>query len=238
MEPFEGRLEELESRLGVSFRNRSLLELALVHRSYLNENAGLATDSNERLEFIGDAVIDLAVGQALFERLPAATEGSLTARRSLAVRGDTLARAARQLGLGEALLLGSGEQAAGGADRTGNLAGVFEAVVGAVLLDQGHAAATDFTLRVLESEVEAAIDSESPKDPKSLLQEFAQSRGEEPPEYRVTGFVGPDHDRVWHIEAVLAGRVVARGQGRRKLDAEREAAGAALSELGEPAGTS
>ena len=91
---------------------------------------------------------------------------------------------------------------------------------------------------MLENEVESAIDSESPKDPKSLLQEFAQSRGEEPPEYRVTGFVGPDHDRVWHIEAVLADRVVARGQGRRKLDAEREAASAALSELGEPAGAS
>ena len=234
----EERLSEIESRLGVTFRNRSLLELALVHRSYLNENTDLAPDSNERLEFLGDAVIDLAVGRELFERLPDATEGSLTARRSLAVRGDALARVARQLLLGEALLLGSGEQAAGGADRTGNLAGVFEAVVGAVLLDQGQAAATEFTLRALEDEIEAAIDAESPKDPKSLLQEFAQSRGDEPPEYRVTGFVGPDHERVWHVEAVLAGRVVARGQGRRKLDAEREAAGAALSELEAAAGAS
>jgi len=230
-------LEKIESRLGLKFNNRSLLETALVHRSYLNENGGHAPESNERLEFIGDALVGLVVGQAIYTRLPEATEGSLTTRRSLAVRGDALARAARKYRLGDDLLLGSGERASGGSKRTGNLAGLLEAVIGAVLLDRGYTKASEFVLTVLRDEINNATDTHTPKDPKSLLQEFAQSNGHDPPEYRVIGTRGPDHNRVWQIEALLAGRVVARGQGGRKLDAEREAASKALSELGEPVGT-
>ena len=225
------QLAELEAGIGVDFRDRSLLARALVHRSYLNENPEEAAQSNERLEFLGDAMIDLVVGRELFERLPEAPEGILTARRSLAVRGDALARVAAQLGLGQRLLMGHGERASGGAERISNLAGTLEAVVGAVLLDQGQDAATRFVLRVLDGEISAAMEAETPKDAKSLLQEFAQARGGQPPGYLVTGFEGPDHDRVWKVDAVVGGEVVARGKGHRKLDAEREAAAAALERL-------
>jgi ribonuclease-3 len=223
--------DSFQSRIGVSFNDPALLEQALTHASAPNEEGGDPNSSNERLEFLGDAFIGLVAARRLYADLPASDEGGLTARRSLAVRGEALADAARRLGIGDYLVLGRGERAGGGADRTRNLAGALEAVVGAVLLDQGHDAAEQFVLRILDDEIANASSVESMKDPKSLLQEYLQSSGSPLPEYRVAGSEGPDEAKVWRIEALLNGKVVASGEGRRKVDAERQAAKKALEIL-------
>ena len=213
-----------QGRIGVTFNNPALLKQALTHASVPNEAGGDPNDSNERLEFLGDAFLGLVVARELYKDLPAADEGGLTARRSLAVRGEALADAARRLGIGDHILLGRGERASGGAERTRSLAGALEAIVGAVLLDQGHEVAEQFVLRILDDEIANASSVESMKDPKSLLQEFLQASGSPLPEYRVAGSDGPDEEKVWKIEALLNGVVIANGQGRRKIDAERQAA--------------
>ena len=226
-----GAADSIQSRIGVTFGNPALLEQAVTHASVPNEEGGDPNSSNERLEFLGDAFIGLIVARHLYAELPTSDEGGLTARRSLAVRGEALADAARRLGIGDFLVLGRGERASGGADRTRNLAGALEAVVGAVLLDQGHDAAEQFVLRILDDEISNASSVESMKDPKSLLQEFLQASGSPLPEYRVAGSEGPDEAKVWRIEALLNGVVVASGEGRRKIDAERQAATKALEIL-------
>ena len=226
--------DSFQSRIGVSFNDPALLEQALTHASVPNEEGGDPISSNERLEFLGDAFIGLIAARELYAVLPTSDEGGLTARRSLAVRGEALADAARRLGIGDFLVLGRGERASGGADRTRSLAGALEAVVGAVLLDQGHDAAEQFVLRILDYEISNASSVESMKDPKSLLQEFLQASGSPLPEYRVAGSKGPDEAKVWRIEALLDGAVVARGEGRRKIDAERQAAMKALEILTTP----
>ena len=229
-----GAGNSFQSRIGVNFNNSALLEQALTHASVPNEGGGDPNSSNERLEFLGDAFIGLVVARELYADLPESDEGGLTARRSLAVRGEALADAARRLGIGDFLVLGRGERASGGADKTRNLAGALESVVGAVLLDQGHEAAEQFVLRILDDEIANASSVESMKDPKSLLQEFLQAAGMALPEYRVEGSEGPDEAKVWRIEALLGGKVVASGEGRRKIDAERQAATRALEILTTP----
>lgn len=225
------QLDDLQRRLGIEFRDRGLLCTAMIHSSYPNENPDEPVEPNERLEFLGDALVGLVVAKLLYERLDDAPEGVLTARRSLAVRGEALARVADCLHLGESLVMGHGERANGGAERVTNLAGAFEAVVGAILLYQGHAEAESFVTRVLREEVQAAAVADSPKDPKSLLQELVQSQGSITPSYRVMDSKGPDHDRSWEVEVLVDGRALAHGTGRRKIDAEREAAQAALRRL-------
>jgi ribonuclease-3 len=221
----------MEARLGVEFSDRSLLSTALVHDSYVNENPDAGLQSNERVEFLGDAVVDLAVGHALFARAEGATEGELTALRSLVVRSESLAGAANRLGLGEYLLMGRGERANRGAERVSNLGDAFEAVVGAILLDRGYPAAREFVVRSLSQELEAAIRAESPKDPKSRLQEFAQAAGWGSPVYRTVMTEGPDHMRSFKVEVLVKGQVVGSGTGARKLDAERFAAQRAYASL-------
>ena len=224
----DARLGELEKRLGVRFKDRSLLRLALMHSSYLNENPGEALESNERLEFLGDAVLGAAIGYRLFHDAPRAAEGELTAIRSHVVRERALAGAARRLGLGEFLTLGRGEAASGGRDRPSIIADTFEAVAGAVMEDQGYEAVTAFVVRCLEPELAAALDEESPKDPKSLLQERVQAEGGPPPQYRLLREDEQNEDERFTVEVLISGGSVATGVGRRKLDAERMAAGRAL----------
>ena len=224
----DARLGELEKRLGVRFKDRSLLRLALTHSSYLNENPGEAAESNERLEFLGDAVLGAAIGYRLFHDAPDAAEGDLTTIRSHVVRERALAGAARRLGLGEFLTLGRGEAANGGKERPSIVADAFEAVVGAVMEDQGYEAVSAFVVRCLEPEIAAALKEESPKDPKSLLQERVQADGGSPPEYRLLREDEQNENERFTVEVVISGEPVATGIGRRKLDAERMAAGRAL----------
>ena len=225
------RLESAEQSLGLSFNRRELLELALVHSSYLNENPGAFDDSNERLEFLGDAAIGLAVARDVYDRFPGRQEGELTVLRSALVRGDTLARTAASLRLGQFILMGKGEEAAGGRDRKSTLAAVFEAVVGAVLLDQGFEGARSFILRALAAEFEVVSGPLAPVNPKSTLQELVQTEGNPPPSYRIAESKGADHARQFTAEVLISGEVAGTGIGSRKAEAEQEAARAALEAL-------
>jgi len=224
-------LEEAEARLGYRFRDRSLLSRALVHSWYPNENPGTGVEPNERLEFLGDGFINFVIAHKLYLGTPDAPEGDLTARRSLLVRGETLALVSTGLGLGDLLVMGRGEVAGGGRDRGSNLADAFEAVVGAVLLDGGYAKARAFVLRCLKSEIADALRSEPPKDPKSQLQELLQANGGKAPRYDTVSAAGPE-DAPWFTVTVSAGgSVLGEGAGRRKVDAERAAASSALRAL-------
>lgn len=223
----------LEEKLGLRFKDKGLLDLAMVHPSLLNELPPVqrAAGSYERLEFLGDAVLSLAVTLQLFTECPQLPEGELTKLRSSLVRGTTLADVARRLGLGQHLKLGRGEEATGGHDRDSNLEAALEALVGALFLDQGFDTAREFVVRVLEEETGALLADGVSDDPKSRLQEVAQGMGEAPPSYRLVQEGGPDHRKSFLVEAVLGGRVVGRGRGKRKLEAEREAAQEALRGL-------
>jgi ribonuclease-3 len=222
---------DLERRIGVKFKNAALLQQALVHSSYVNENPQLAPTSNERLEFLGDAVLGLIIADDLFSAFPDQDEGHLTELRTHLVRRDTLAKAARRMGLGDDLLLGRGEEAGGGRARPTNLAHIYEAVTGAIFLDGGLTAARRFVRKSLGPELAAITHSDFPIDPKSRLQELSQSRYQSPPHYRLVLAEGPDHARRFTIEVLVDGTVRGTGSGRSKQDAEKEAARLALAVL-------
>jgi ribonuclease-3 len=226
--------ESVEHRLGLTFQDPHLLRQAFVHRSYLNENPEVSLLSNERLEFLGDAALSLVVAQRLYELFPTHGEGLLTELRAHLVRRDTLARAAERLALGDCLLLGRGEEAAGGRRRPSNLAAVFEAVVGTILVDQGLGGVDGFVTSALADEFEAIQSGIVPADPKSRLQVLVQSRGQDLPDYRTLKVEGPEHARLFTVEVCLDGEVVGIGQGKTKRQAEREAARRALDKLGAP----
>jgi len=221
-----------QESVGISFRDGALFALALTHRSFVNENPAAGAESNERLEFLGDGVINLVVGYRLFAEAPGAAEGALTARRAQVVRRETLAAAAQRMGLGSWLVMGRGEALSGGAERASNLANAFEALVGAVFLDQGFEATYEFTLRALADDIAAASLAGPPKDPKSVLQELLQANGRKSPEYSTIATGGPEHQRTFVVEVLVDGQVSGRGEGRRKIDAERAAATDAVRALG------
>ena len=227
--------EGLEEELGVSFNDKGLLTQALVHSSFLNENPGVFAESNERLEFLGDAVIGSAVAAELYSTYDSWPEGMLTAGRSSLVQGDTLARVAGRLGLGEHLQMGRGEEAAGGRNRPNNLAATFEAVVGAYFLDLGYDAAADLVLRLLEPELSELTEPGASPNPKSSLQEAIQARGQTAPSYRIVKVEGKDHARRFTAEVVVDGVPIGTGMGSRKALAERAAAGDALKTMVEDA---
>jgi ribonuclease-3 len=217
--------------LGVKFNDAALLKQALVHSSYVNENPQAAPGSNERLEFLGDAVLGLVVADELFAAYPEQDEGQLTELRTLLVRRDTLAKAARRLKLGDDLYLGKGEEGGGGRTRPTNLAHAYEALVGAVFLDRGLTTARKFVRNSLKQEFASLPARPFPLDPKSRLQEVSQSRYQMPPQYRLVDAVGPDHARRFTVEVLVSGRPLGRGEGRSKQEAEKEAAGEALARL-------
>jgi len=222
----------LEAELGVKFREPGLLQQALVHRSYLNEQGGSPSESYERLEFLGDAVIELAVSARLYEFLPNHSEGDLTKARANLVCGESLARIARRLGLGDHVLLGKGEEATGGRQRESTLAATMEAVVAALYQDQGFEAARDFVLRIMAPELDQFIlQGTAPDNPKSRLQEYVQGSGRATPRYQLASSEGPDHDPWFNIEVLVENEVIGRGQGGKKADAERAAATDALSRI-------
>ena len=223
---------DLERRLGVSFVCKDLLRLALVHSSYPNENPGAFSESNERLEFLGDAVIGAVVAEHLFRRNPGWSEGELTHVRSTLVSGEALSAVASRMELGRYLYLGRGEEAAGGRDRRNNLAAALEAVVGALFIDQGYESARDFVAGAVLSEMDQGAGGSAPLNAKSALQEAAQSQGKPPPSYRIVHAGGPDHAPVFTAEVSVDGKALGQGAGARKGDAERAAAAQALEALG------
>ncbi len=263
-----------ERKIGVQFRNPNLLKTALTHSSYLNESSGTASECNERLEFLGDAVLDLAIAEALYkrhERDPITTylsplpeedtslkEGEMTLIRSKVVSGKTLARVSRDLGIGEHLLMGSGEEKSGGRDRDSNLAAAYEAVVGAISVDKGYDAARSFCIRTLTEEMNYAYSevTSAPKQnantksanksdqskkvkkpvtagkhPKSALQEISQSKHGKPPVYRITKATGKSNAMTFTAQVQVNGKTLGKGTGNSKKASETAAAKAALATL-------
>ncbi len=224
-------LAVLQEILGVSFKDLTLLEQALVHSSYINENPDFAPTSNERLEFLGDAVLGLVVAEKLYQDLPSFTEGEMTKLRAALVRRDTLARAARAIRLGDYLYLGKGEEASGGRRKPVNLAGALEAVIAAIFLDQGSTTAKNFILRLFNKELQKVVSQGAGVDYKSQLQELIQAREQQTPTYYVIEAKGPDHDRRFTVEVRAGDTVLGRGSGKSKKEAETEAARSALERL-------
>ena len=224
-------LAVLQEILGVSFKDLSRLEQALVHSSYINENPDFAPTSNERLEFLGDAILGSVVAEKLYQDLPSFTEGEMTKLRAALVRRDALARAARAISLGDYLYLGKGEEASGGRRKPVNLAGALEAVIAAIFLDQGSATAKNFILRLFNKELQKVVSQGAGVDYKSQLQELIQAREQQTPDYYVIEATGPDHDRRFTVEVRAGDTVLGRGSGKSKKEAETEAARSALERL-------
>ena len=232
MKHSDSQLRRIESALGVDFSDTRLLERALVHDSFLAEFPGVFGESNERLEFLGDSVLDLVVAEELTRRFPDHPEGALTQMRASLVDKAALAGVGRRLGLGEWLVMGKGETEIGGAERESNLANAFEALLGALFLDGGYEAAREFSLCVMRDELDAVADMESPpRHPKSLLHEAAMERGFPPPEYEEVERLGSDHAPTFVAQAILNGRPMGRGEGGSKQAAEAEAAAKAIKNL-------
>jgi ribonuclease-3 len=224
-------LAALQQILGVSFNNLSLLEQALVHSSYTNESPGFAPFPNERLEFLGDAVLGFVITEKLYQDFPYLTEGEMTRLRATLVCGDTLARISTTFELGDYLYLGKGEESSGGRYKPTNLAGTLEALIAAVFLDQGLVTARDFILRLLDKELRKIAYQGVEVDYKTQLQELIQSRQQPTPVYYVVESAGPDHDKRFTIEVRVGDSVLGRGAGKNKRLAETEAARLALERL-------
>ncbi len=231
----------LEERLGHKFLSRELLDRALTHSSAVPELRGAAADAtgngitladNERLEFLGDAVLELLASEYLLAAFPEWTEGQLSKSRARIVNAGSLEAAARRLRLGEHLRLGRGEEKTGGREKQTLLADAFEAVVAAVYLDAGLGAVREVLQRVLfEQTLEERGERIAESDRKSALQEFLQGRGQAPAEYRLAGESGPDHQKVFQIEVWINGECMAKGEGSTKKEAEQQAARSALELL-------
>lgn len=213
------------------FINQDLLITALTHRSALNEQGSTSKESNERLEFLGDAILELATTKFLFHQFPDVQEGLLTAYRSALVKTETLAKVARILELGEKLYMSKGEEATGGRDNDSLLADSMEAVIGALYLDQGFAAAEKLLQEVLFIEFEQILQQKLYRDSKSHLQEIIQAKGYSTPSYEVVSEIGPDHDKTFTVNVLVNNEVVATGTGSSKQRAQQAAAQAALEKL-------
>lgn len=223
--------EALIHRLDLRITDVLLLARALTHRSYLNEHPE-AIEDNERLEFLGDAVLDFIVGAWLYNKYPEMPEGDLTRMRSALVHTEQLAEFAKEINLGKAMRLGRGEHQAGGQDRLGLLCDTFEAVVGAIYLDSGIEGVNRFIEPFLYRAADDIIINHKDEDPKSKLQEWSQAHGYQTPQYITCNSSGPDHSKVFEVEVVIDGKVVARGDGHSKQAATKNAAQNALIRMG------
>jgi ribonuclease-3 len=220
--------ESIEDTIGFSFADKNLLKQAFIHRSYLNENPHEVLSHNERLEFLGDAVLELVVTEYLYERYPEKTEGELTALRAALVNANSLAVAGNALGMDPHLLLSKGEAKGAGRARHYIIANTFEALVGALYLDGGYSAARDFILKFLTPHTDSIIKNRLWQDAKSFFQERAQEEVGVTPSYNVIAEVGPDHDKLFTVGVYLGEDLIAKGKGHSKQEAEQDAARAGL----------
>lgn len=220
-------IEAYQEHIGVTFLDPMLLRRALTHRSFVNEVEEEIRD-NERLEFLGDAVLDFIVADMLFRRFPDISEGELTQLRAALVRTDSLAMLSRDIDLGEYLFMGKGEENSGGRTRVNNLCRGYEALIGALFMDQGADAVREFTLPSLTALLEYVLENDLHKDARSMLQERSQADLQYTPYYRLKESIGPDHEREFLTEAVIAGIIIAEGTGSSKRAAAQDAARAAL----------
>lgn len=223
--------DELQKNIGVQFTNSDLLKAAFVHRSYLNEMR-MVKESNERLEFLGDAVLSFVTSNFLYTTYPTYPEGTLTNIRSSLVKTQSLADSARELKLGELLFLSRGEEDSGGRTNSSLLADTFESLLGAIFLDQGVDTAKKFLETNLFPKAENIVKNKSYIDYKSLLQEIIQSESRISPTYRVTKSEGPDHAKTFWVEAKADTKILGVGMGKSKQEAESSAAANALAARG------
>lgn len=223
--------EAFAKKIDVSFRDLNLLIEALTHRSYLNEHREYAGSHNERLEFLGDAVLELAATDFLFKKFPAKPEGELTAYRAALVNTVSLAESAQVLGINDYLLLSKGESKDTGRARDVILADAFEAIIGAIYMDAGYAAAEAFIAKNLFGKIDAVIANRSYQDAKSRFQELAQEKRGITPAYETLSEVGPDHDKRFTVGVYIGNEEIARGEGKSKQEGEQEAAQNALEKM-------
>lgn len=223
--------QELAKRLSLQISDWLLLSRALTHRSYLNEHPE-ALEDNERLEFLGDAVLDFVVGAWLYDRYPEMPEGDLTRMRSALVHTEQLAEFAVKIDLGKAMRLGRGETQAGGRTRPALLCDTFEALIGALYLDGGIPAVNHLIEQLLIDAAEDILENNKNEDPKSLFQEWAQSQGYPAPQYVTKNSFGPDHSKIFEVEVVIDGKPYGSGSGQSKQAAAKTAAHLALVKLG------
>jgi ribonuclease III len=223
--------QAVAERLGLPVRDLDLLDQALVHSSWLHEHPDEAVGHNERLEYLGDAVVNLAISEALYARHPDDDEGALSARRAAIVSTPGLARLANRIELGPALLLGEGESQRSGRRRPSLLASSFEALAGALYLDLGYEPVRDWLQAVATPELDLEAPVMSLKSPKSRLQEYTQRRSGQRPEYRLLDASGPDHEKSFRIEVWVDGEVLGEGQGPSRREAETAAAAQAIEHL-------
>lgn len=217
----KGHIENLEQRIGYSFKDKTLLRQALMHSSYTNEHHLHKENCNERLEFLGDAVLELSSSEYLFKLYPDKPEGELTKLRASLVCEPALALSSRQIGLGEYLLMGKGEEMTGGRERPSIVSDAVEALIGAIYLDGGFASAKEFILRYILNDIE---NKQLFYDSKTILQEMVQSQYEESLSYKLLREEGPDHNKSYEVQVLLGTSVLGKGRGRTKKAAEQEAA--------------
>lgn len=221
-------LPNLSSKIGVEFKNTKFIEEALTHRSYVNENKEIQTH-NERLEFLGDAVLELVVTEFLFKTYETYPEGDLTSFRAALVKTESLAEEAERLDLGEFILMSKGEEATGGRTRPYILANTVEAIIGAIYLDSGYQASEEFILKHICYKADMIVKSRLDIDSKSKLQEIAQEVVKITPSYEFVSSKGPDHDKIFEMAVLLGDKAFGRGEGKSKQEAEQNAAENALT---------
>ena len=224
--------EKFEEKAGVKFKNKDLLKQAFIHRSYINENRSLALGHNERMEFLGDAVLELVITDFLYKRFNDSTEGELTSLRSALVNADTCSKVAQTLGVNEFLHLSKGETKDTGRARQYILANTLEAIIGAIYLDLGYEIAKEFILSHIASLTDEIVKDKTWIDAKSLLQERAQEEIGITPNYKVVRESGPDHDKHFTVSVYVGKELYGEGDGKSKQDAEQSAARSALESKG------
>ena len=224
----EARIKKIEEEIAYVFSDKSLPLRALTHSSYANERKINVTECNERLEFLGDAVLELVSSTLIYKKYPDMPEGRMSRLRAALVCESALSDCASGIGLKDLILLGKGERATGGAMKPSVISDAFEALIGAIYLDGGYEAAASFVERFVLDDTDSFVNE---NDPKSALQEYLQTDGAVNIEYTVTDVRGPDHDRVHEVEVRVNGKVCGTGTGRKKKDAEKAAAAAALENI-------
>ena len=224
-------IDQLQEEIGIAFEDQTLLQKALVHRSFLNENPDFALPSNERLEFLGDALLDFVVGEYLFQRFPQMDEGDLTKLRAALIKAGALAEFARSIELGDYIYLSRGEDERGGRSRVGLLSDAFEALVAAIYLDRGLQTVREFLMRFLERETTRVVERGLRGDHKSQLQEWTQRELRVTPVYRTIMERGPDHAKQFTVEVWIGDKAYGQGEGRSKQAAQQHAAQQALEQL-------
>ncbi len=225
------KLKIFEKSIGYGFRNKFLLNQALTHKSYANEKNMERSSDNERLEFLGDSVLGVIISHTLYNEYPGEDEGILTRYKSQLVSGETLARIAKEMGMGEYVLLGKGEEASGGRKHISNLMCALEAIIGAIFLDGGLKASHGFIIRVFRSEIQLVKEGKGAKDYKSIFQQIVLRKFKTTPSYKILSEIGPDHKKHFIVEAVVAGKRYGIGSGLNKKSAEQLSAKEALSAL-------